>query len=235
MQFFLFSTFPSISVLPTDSQMLIVTPTTRKLSIVASPLILSFAAYRLTRTFTATTTTNTTMSALTHDALKDLRDFWFDGCPQTNNAPPEAAGAVMKRWFGGDKDVDHHCRCALYLPSYAVLPFTCDIPRSRFSDLLKATEPLSVSALHSFALSSDSPQESALGLMVLLDQMPRNMFRGPETRRVHQEFDPKALALCKMFIAAQDGFDRRSNWQHFHYRSFFYLPRTPLLLQSGVR
>ena len=98
--------FPYLSLLPTDSQMLILTSTTRKLSIAASPLILTFAAYRLTRTFTS----NTAMSALTYDALKDLRDFWFDGCPQNNNAPPEAGAAVMKRWFGGDKDLDQQCR-----------------------------------------------------------------------------------------------------------------------------
>jgi uncharacterized protein (DUF924 family) len=61
-----------------------------------------------------------------------------------------------------------------------------------------------------------SDAEGALALMILLDQYPRNSFRG--TARMFAT-DPKALAIAKQAIA--QGFDRAVGDE---MRRFFYLP-----------
>ena len=56
----------------------------------------------------------------------------------------------------------------------------------------------------------------ALALTILLDQIPRNVFRG-EARQF--ESDAKALATARAAVAA--GFDRTQPWP---MRNFYYLP-----------
>jgi len=65
---------------------------------------------------------------------------------------------------------------------------------------------------------ADWPQtpEGALALLILLDQMPRNIHRGSPKAFVG---DPRALEIAGQAIAA--GFDRRFA---FPRRRFFYLP-----------
>ena len=58
--------------------------------------------------------------------------------------------------------------------------------------------------------------EGALALLILLDQFPRNMFRGCERAF---STDPKALAIAKR--ALTKGFDLKINEPE---RQFFYLP-----------
>lgn len=93
-------------------------------------------------------------------------------------------------WFGKDADFDH--------------AFT-----SRFADL------------HGKAVAGDldgwkDSREGALALLILLDQYPRNAFRG--TPRAF-EHDPQALALAKEFI--DKGYDVETDED---LRVFFYLP-----------
>ena len=86
--------------------------------------------------------------------------------------------------------------------------FDADI-RARF---LPAHEAAMAGALHGW----EAAPESALALLLLLDQFPRNMFRG--TPRAFAS-DASARAVADRAIAR--GFDRAVAP---HSRSFFYLP-----------
>ncbi|HZP77910.1 MAG TPA: DUF924 family protein [Pseudolabrys sp.] len=81
--------------------------------------------------------------------------------------------------------------------------------RTRF---LSAHEAAAAGALADWEASA----QGALALLILLDQFPRNMFRG--TARMYVS-DPQALALAKRAIAA--GYDNEVEAQ---FRGFFYLP-----------
>ncbi len=79
---------------------------------------------------------------------KNVLDYWFGSRPIT----PADASRLGKIWFGGDKDVDY------------------DIER-RFGKLVSAARAGSFDGWRSDA-------ENCLALIILLDQFPRNLFRG---------------------------------------------------------
>lgn len=98
--------------------------------------------------------------------------------------------AGPERWFAKDDGFDAECR-------------------ARFLD---AWEMAAAGGLDAWAETA----EGALGLVLLLDQMPRNMFRGdPRTFAT----DAAALAVAKRALAL--GYDRRVQPE---LRAFFYLP-----------
>jgi uncharacterized protein (DUF924 family) len=78
--------------------------------------------------------------------------------------------------------------------------------------LLTAHEAASRGELDAWAHDA----EGALALLILLDQFPRNAFRG--TPRMF-ESDAKALAIAR--LALQAGFDQQTDVE---LRNFFYLP-----------
>lgn len=98
--------------------------------------------------------------------------------------------AGYERWFAHDAAFDEACR-------------------SRFLVTHEA-------AARGDLIEWEASPEGALALMILLDQMPRNMFRG--TRRVFRT-DPVALSTAERAI--DKGFDERVAPE---MRRFFYLP-----------
>lgn len=63
-----------------------------------------------------------------------------------------------------------------------------------------------------------------LGLVLLLDQIPRNCYRGPASKVVFTVFDPLALAVAQAAVAAGIPTTRPEvRWQ-LAYRGWFYLP-----------
>lgn len=102
---------------------------------------------------------------------QSVLDFWFG----SEELTPETAGARMKQWFSSNADFDY------------------DIER-RFGKLV------SLSSKGGF----DNWQEDArsnLALVILLDQFPRNLYRG--TAKAFAT-DAKALELCKYGLARGD-------------------------------
>jgi uncharacterized protein (DUF924 family) len=99
-------------------------------------------------------------------------------------------GAGPKKWFSKDEAFDETCR-ARFLATYEA------------------------AARGDLAEWELSPQ-GALALVILLDQLPRNMFRG--TRRVYAT-DPAALLAAERAI--ERGFDKAVAPE---MRRFFYLP-----------
>lgn len=98
---------------------------------------------------------------------KNVLDYWFGPRPMA----PAAVVERNKFWFGGDKDVDY------------------DIER-RFGKLVSAARAGSFD-------SWESDPENCLALIILLDQFPRNLYRGQAAAFASDE---KALKLTQSFI-----------------------------------
>ncbi|KAG0035229.1 hypothetical protein BGZ81_011273 [Podila clonocystis] len=120
---------------------------------------------------------------------KRLLDFWFKGF---------VAGKPLNQdlqvlWFGGSKDVDDELREL----------FRDDVERA-----LVDTE---------FRTSLKTSSEGTIALTILLDQIPRNIFRG--SPRPFVEFDPLARETVKEALAKQT-----CKRLHPVYRHLLYMP-----------
>ncbi|HXY97561.1 MAG TPA: DUF924 family protein [Steroidobacteraceae bacterium] len=120
------------------------------------------------------------------DEARAVREYWFGTEPLTR----EALDRRMDLWFGSDARQDEEIRV-------------------RFGGLLERAAAGELSAW------ADGPRRR-LSLIVLLDQFPRNMFRG--TARAF-EYDAQALALA--LTGMQSGADGALD---FVERLFFYMP-----------
>ena len=125
------------------------------------------------------------------DEARSVREFWFGKLPLS----PEALSERMEFWFGeeapqlaGDRDVQI---------------------RTRFGELFERA------ASGQLAHWADSPRRR-LSLIILLDQFPRNMFRGSARAFA---YDEKALALT--LSGMQSGADAALDAVE---RIFFYMP-----------
>jgi len=121
------------------------------------------------------------------DEARIVREYWFGAQPLT----AEALARRMDFWFA--PDAGQHD----------------EEIRTRFGGLL---ERAAAGELHAWA---DGPRRR-LSLIVLLDQFPRNMFRG--TARAF-EYDAQALTLA--LTGMQSGADGALD---FVERLFFYMP-----------
>lgn len=113
-----------------------------------------------------------------------LLKLWFDSLPQGATAPPEQ---LMKRWFGAGPNAtakasfDRKCRLGFdealnsISPARFPLPTFTDIEtdRNHYPDI-------AAPFLGQFYQNDNGDPEAALGLTLLLDQMPRNIFRNTQ-------------------------------------------------------
>lgn len=75
---------------------------------------------------------------------------------------------------------------------------------------------------------SAEPHKEALSLILLLDQVPRNVYRGEEAKRAYNDCDPKARELCKAFISDPRNYDSKELWDNWLFRQFLLMPRSLL-------
>jgi uncharacterized protein (DUF924 family) len=132
------------------------------------------------------------------DEARSVREFWFGKVPLA----PEQLGRRMRLWFG---DVSDEQRAHMD-----------DAIRDRFEPLIREA---AAGRLDSWA---DGPRRR-LSLILLLDQFPRNIYRG--TARAFA-YDEQALGLA--ISGMQSGADAALNPAE---RVFFYMP----LQHSEVR
>jgi uncharacterized protein (DUF924 family) len=133
------------------------------------------------------------------DEARQVRDFWFGKLPLT----AQALGQRLELWFPGDEraDVARNWDGAI---------------RARFGALV---ERAAVGELASWA---DSPRR-CMSLILLLDQFPRNIYRGT-ARAFASDDQALAVTLSGMESAADAALDVVE-------RLFFYMP----LQHSEVR
>ncbi|KAI1052526.1 hypothetical protein LB507_007687 [Fusarium sp. FIESC RH6] len=142
---------------------------------------------------------------LTYDKLEALRAFWFEHLPQDADriiAAPE----YQKRWFFSDKQFD-------------------DVCVSQFSPILEAIRSAGVTSAQEL-LDIAQPRDSLdwLSLIILLDQIPRNSYRGEKSSICFTYFD--ALAEQISLAAISQGIPDAPpeiRWV-FSHRNWFYMP-----------
>jgi uncharacterized protein (DUF924 family) len=126
------------------------------------------------------------------DEARQVRDFWFGKLPMT----AQALNQRVSLWFPGDL-------------SEEALRTRDDVIRKRFGNLV---ERASKGQLASWA---DSPRR-CLSLIVLLDQFPRNIYRGTAQAFAYDN-QALELTLSGMQSAADGALD-------IVERLFFYMP-----------
>lgn len=152
---------------------------------------------------------------------KRIRDVWFGTLPVgAATASPEAED----QWFGRlpekkaafDRVCLHEFSHALESIGPGHYPL-----RERSTEAFTASL---ASELQSFDAQENS--QTALSLMILLDQIPRNIYRTPETLPlVYQFYDPLALSLAKHVQTMKPRPDLHPSIRLSNpYRMWFYLP-----------
>jgi len=133
------------------------------------------------------------------DEARQVRDFWFGKLPLT----AQALGQRLNLWFPDDERAD-------------VARNWDEAIRARFGTLVERA------ALGDLASWADSPRR-CLSLILLLDQFPRNLYRGT-ARAFASDDHALAVTLSGMESAADAALDVVE-------RLFFYMP----LQHSEVR
>ncbi|KAJ5810339.1 uncharacterized protein N7503_002557 [Penicillium pulvis] len=140
---------------------------------------------------------------LTPSLLEDIRTFWFDHLSDEKSLilPGQSE---MKRWFATDAEFDKAC-VAQFQPALEAI----------LSSGATATEILS-------AVDTKNPL-TWLSLVLLLDQVPRNCYRGPESKKVFTSFDPLACEIALKAISL--GIPAQNPIRYMlSYRFWFHLP-----------
>lgn len=126
------------------------------------------------------------------DEARQVRDFWFGKLPLT----AQAASQRVKLWFPGDQNPQD-------------LHKLDGIIRAKFGGLVERAEKGDLAAW------ADSPRR-CLSLILLLDQFPRNIYRGT-ARAFATDEQALAVTLSGMQSAADGALDVVE-------RIFFYMP-----------
>ncbi|KAM0413597.1 hypothetical protein ACHAPT_013627 [Fusarium lateritium] len=142
---------------------------------------------------------------LNNGLLDHIRRFWFRHITDEHHfIVPDKEEALV--WFSQSDEFDQEC-ISTFGP---VLDFlSSEANKIGVDDILRATNP--TSAL------------DWMSLIILLDQIPRNCYRGEKAAIAYRFFDPIVLGLA--FRAIADGIPERAEVRYRHaYRFWFYLP-----------
>ncbi|KAL0941702.1 uncharacterized protein CTRU02_204465 [Colletotrichum truncatum] len=140
---------------------------------------------------------------ITPELLERLRRFWFKHLnseeafilPQKNQ---------LGRWFFSDADFDEACV-------------------RKFRPALEAIKSARATAKDIIAIVRPITPLQWLSLVLLLDQIPRNCYRGAESSVVFKVFDPIALEIANHALKAGAATHSRTKYR-VAYRMWFYLP-----------
>jgi uncharacterized protein (DUF924 family) len=127
----------------------------------------------------------------------------------TNSDLPDRAKALLDAWFGTQDDPEREKPRGIWFKS------TADFDAALRRDFLADYEAAAAGTLASWEASP----EGALALVLLLDQIPRNIFR--DTPRAYAT-DPAACAAADRALAR--GFDQMVPpvWRRFFYMPFHH-------------
>ncbi|KAG8166135.1 hypothetical protein KVR01_004687 [Diaporthe batatas] len=119
---------------------------------------------------------------LTHDLLEELSSLWFQHVVDEQDLVVPSQDSMM-HWFRKNEAFDQACS-------------------AKFRQTLEQTKSLNVTG--EAILNAVQPRSSLewIQLIVLLDQIPRNIYRGEESRIVFTIFDPIAQHIAQAATAA---------------------------------
>ncbi|KAJ2895323.1 hypothetical protein MKZ38_006701 [Zalerion maritima] len=142
---------------------------------------------------------------LTPEFLQSVRDFWYEHITEEHQyVIPEMK--QMMRWFTQSNEFDTAC-AAKFKPALELIQSVSPTP----SDLIEAANP-------------QSPLDW-MSLIVLLDQFPRNIYRGPAAKIPFTIFDPLSSSIT--MTAISKGVDKDPSIRYrIAARNWFYVPLT---------
>ena len=163
-----------------------------------------------------------------------VRDFWFGDLPETASTPsPEA----IKTWYGAGKtpeqkqEFDSEChenfgyalkalgRDRLTLPAFE--DYEKDI-----QDAENIASPLLTEVKEAQAQDTKKGSNTLLSLILLLDQMPRNMYRDiPGLKLVYGHYDRLAFTLLHSSLKlSPNSIDHESMRLRYIWKSWYLMP-----------
>ncbi|RLL98747.1 hypothetical protein CFD26_107658 [Aspergillus turcosus] len=135
--------------------------------------------------------------------LPRVYDFWFQHI-HSNERLLLPSPEDWKKWFFKSDDFDSACT-------------------SQFSPILAAIHEANLSAEDILSRTHPSTPQAWLALIILLDQLPRNIYRGESSRVVFEFFDPRARTIA--LEVADAGYPATSPFRYRQaQRIWFYLP-----------
>jgi uncharacterized protein (DUF924 family) len=121
-----------------------------------------------------------------------VRDWWLRDVPSSYDvALPQH---VFMRWFKADPKVDEYCRWVKGYVNSGVLISLAN--RESFGGAVEHARSLNTGQIEEMVTGP----EEAVGAIILLDQMPRNIFRGEAAKTV----SPPLLKLESMSTSRAD-------------------------------
>ncbi|CAI7662747.1 unnamed protein product [Penicillium glandicola] len=141
---------------------------------------------------------------LTPNLLDDVHKLWFDhlSCEEALILP---GWSEMEKWFSRDETFDKAC-VTQFRPALETIIGS----GASASDILSAFSP-------------SSPMDW-LSIIILLDQLPRNCYRGAESKLVFGRFDPLAEEIA--LRAIEEEIPTQSSYFKYRmaYRTWFHMP-----------
>ena len=162
------------------------------------------------------------------DLYSRLLGTWFQGLSPKATAPQQEQ---MSRWFGlvaneeARANFDRHCQSGFGSALSSISPEKLALPRFTDIETDRKQYPDIASPFISQFTGEDPTGENhkaALGLMLLLDQMPRNIFRKDQAL-IYGHYDRISRALFQEIHAR--GLDKHEQYIHSPpWRMWFYMP-----------
>ncbi|KAH7036760.1 hypothetical protein B0J12DRAFT_581327 [Macrophomina phaseolina] len=170
-----------------------------------------------------------------------IRTVWFGDLPTTaTTAPP----ALARKWFGGgpaseQAAFDHACTTSFRDALAALGPDAFALPALNASTSYAAELAHGPSIAAPFAreladavgnasdvrAGEEAAADAALGLVLLLDQVPRNVFRGADQALVYAHYDRIARSVARLVLEGKPRADLHPKWRASPaYRLWFYMP-----------
>ncbi|KAF1808500.1 DUF924-domain-containing protein [Eremomyces bilateralis CBS 781.70] len=165
---------------------------------------------------------------------RKIFDIWFEGIPATATIAPESS---LKKWFGiaGQEEreqFDKICRASANQALESIRDWTFPaVPdyatEIAFSQALSA--PFIAEIQEAEVQMGDdvvqiTPSETALSLLLLLDQYPRNIYR-KDQRLIYGHYDILSRSLCRAILQMQPRPDLHPRFrQSTAYRWWFCMP-----------
>ncbi|KAJ5824234.1 hypothetical protein N7447_006574 [Penicillium robsamsonii] len=141
---------------------------------------------------------------LTPTLLDDVHKLWFDhlSCEEALLLPE---WSEMGKWFTRDEAFDEACV-------------------TQAGSALEIIAGSGVSATQILSAVSPSSPRDWLSIIILLDQVPRNCYRGAESKLVFERFDPLAEEIA--LRAIEEGIPTQSPYFKYRmaYRTWFHMP-----------
>jgi uncharacterized protein (DUF924 family) len=156
----------------------------------------------------------------------NILKLWFEGLPQGATAP---TGELAMRWYGlgateaAKATFDNQCRSGFdeALSSIALAKF----PLPAFTDVETDHEhypDIAAPFLAQFNQNGSEDPEAALGLSLLLDQIPRNVFRNNQAL-IYGHYDRIARAV--FYAIRKHQLDQHDQYSmSVVHRAWFYMP-----------